>query len=110
MRLFRLKLHIVLPFIQSAHKKNDTIIQFRSPTVNISPNQHLRTSIHLDNWMKELKPFDYHPDPVFNNLTNRVITEASIIIVTVSATVLSVCGETERYWFVPFIWIQKCCK
>lgn len=99
MCLFHLKLHVVLPFIQSAHKKNDTVIQFRSPTVNVSLNQHLRTSIHLDNWVKELKPFDYHPDPIFNNLTKKVITEASIIIVTVSATALSMCGETERNWF-----------
>lgn len=34
--------------------------------------------------MKELKPFEYHPDPIFNDLMKKVITEASIIIVTVS--------------------------
>uniref|UniRef100_A0A8C4HT78 Plexin b2b n=1 Tax=Dicentrarchus labrax TaxID=13489 RepID=A0A8C4HT78_DICLA len=61
---------------------NDTVIQFRSPTANNSVNHPLRTYIHLDNLVKELKPFDYHPDPVFNKLIKKVITEASIIIVT----------------------------
>lgn len=60
------------------------MIQFRSPTVNSSLNQHVRTYIHLDNWVKELKPFDYYSDPIFNDLVKKVITEASIIIVTVS--------------------------
>lgn len=69
---------------QYAHEINDTLIQFRSPTIISSPNQHLRTFILLDNWKKELKPFDYHPDPSFNELTKNVITETSIIIVTVS--------------------------
>ncbi|TKS73691.1 Plexin-B2 Precursor [Collichthys lucidus] len=64
------------------HEKNDTVIQFRSPTVNESLNQHFRTYIHLDNWVKELKPFDYHQNPVFDKLTKNVINEASIIIVT----------------------------
>uniref|UniRef100_A0A3Q1FTE5 Plexin b2b n=1 Tax=Acanthochromis polyacanthus TaxID=80966 RepID=A0A3Q1FTE5_9TELE len=67
---------------ENAHEKNDTVIQFRSPTVNGSANQHFKTSIHLDNWKKELKPFDYHPDPSFNELAKKVITETSIIIVT----------------------------
>ncbi|KAM8750520.1 plexin-B2b [Acanthopagrus schlegelii] len=65
-----------------AHEKNDTVIQFRSPTVNSSLNKPFRTYIQLDKWEKELKPFDYHPDPVFDELLNKVITEASIIIVT----------------------------
>uniref|UniRef100_A0A672Z832 Plexin-B2-like n=1 Tax=Sphaeramia orbicularis TaxID=375764 RepID=A0A672Z832_9TELE len=68
--------------IEHAHKKNDSIIQFWSPTVNHSQSQHLKTFIQLDNWVKELKPFDYHPDPTFNDLPKKVITEASIIIVT----------------------------
>lgn len=70
--------------MQYAHGKNDTVIEFQSPTLNDSLNQHVRTSIHLDNWTKELKPFTYYPDPVFDNLTKNVINEASIIIVTVS--------------------------
>ncbi|XP_041853030.1 plexin-B2b [Melanotaenia boesemani] len=68
--------------IERAYDKNDTAIQFRSPTVNGSMNQYFKTSLHLDNWVKELKPFDYHPDPTFNELTKKVITETSIIIVT----------------------------
>lgn len=71
-------------FTQYAHGKNDTAIEFQSPTVNDSLNQHVRTYIHLDNWSKELKPFAYYPDPVFDNLTKDVFNEASIIIVTVS--------------------------
>ncbi|CAG08637.1 unnamed protein product [Tetraodon nigroviridis] len=70
--------------VEVAHEKNDTVIQFRSPTVNSSLNQHVRTYIQLDNWVKELKPFDYYSDPIFYDLVKNVITEASIIIVTVS--------------------------
>ncbi|XP_035770270.1 plexin-B2b [Neolamprologus brichardi] len=65
-----------------AHEKNDTVIQFQSPTVNGSLNQHLKTVIKLDNWEKELKPFHYHPNPSFNNLQNKIITANSMIIVT----------------------------
>ncbi|CAB1416660.1 unnamed protein product, partial [Pleuronectes platessa] len=68
--------------LENAREKNDTVIQFLSPTVNASLNQPFKTSIKLDNWERELKPFDYHPDPSFNELTKKVITEASIIIVT----------------------------
>ncbi|XP_042079107.1 plexin-B2 [Haplochromis burtoni] len=65
-----------------AHKKNATVIQFQSPTVNGSADQHLKTVIKLDNWEKELKPFFYHPNPSFNNLQNKIITANSMIIVT----------------------------
>lgn len=65
-------------------EKNDTVIMFRSPTVNSSLNQPFKTYVKLDNFEKELKPFDYFPDPSFNELTKNVITETSIIIVTVS--------------------------
>uniref|UniRef100_A0A672GXX2 Sema domain-containing protein n=1 Tax=Salarias fasciatus TaxID=181472 RepID=A0A672GXX2_SALFA len=68
--------------VEAAHEKNDTVILFRSPTVNGSVSLHFRTSIQLDNYEKELKPFDYHPNPSFNELTKKVITETSIIIVT----------------------------
>ncbi|KAM9375774.1 plexin-B2b isoform 1-T3 [Pholidichthys leucotaenia] len=68
--------------VEHAHEKNDTAIQFRSPTVNSSSNRSFKTYIELDNLVKELKPFDYHPNPTFNNLTKNVITETSIIIVT----------------------------
>lgn len=73
-----------LQYIHMAHEKNDTVIQFQSPVVNLShESQHLRTYIKLDNWEKELEPFDYHQDPTFNELRKNVITESSIIIVTV---------------------------
>ncbi|CAJ1056257.1 plexin-B2b [Xyrichtys novacula] len=68
--------------VEEAHEKNDTVIKFRSPTVNGSLSQPYKTYIQLDNFVKELKPFDYHPDPTFNELTKKVITEASLIIVT----------------------------
>lgn len=70
--------------IQDAQEKNDTVIQFKSPTVNNSLYHHCKTYIKLDNWEKELKPFDYHPDPTFNELTKKTFTETGIIIVTVS--------------------------
>uniref|UniRef100_A0A665XB86 Sema domain-containing protein n=1 Tax=Echeneis naucrates TaxID=173247 RepID=A0A665XB86_ECHNA len=68
--------------VSVASEKNDTVIQFQSPTINSSSNQLFKTSIQLDNYKKDLKPFDYHPNPIFNELTKKVITEASIIIVT----------------------------
>uniref|UniRef100_A0A4W6D032 Plexin b2a, tandem duplicate 1 n=1 Tax=Lates calcarifer TaxID=8187 RepID=A0A4W6D032_LATCA len=65
-------------FIQDTLSKNDTVLQFYSPSVNSSFNtQSLRTSLQLDNVYEELKNFDYHPDPSFNKLNNSAITEAS---------------------------------
>ena len=69
---------------QESHRKNDSVIEFHSPELNSSLNQPFKTYIHLDNLVKELKPFDYFPNPSFNEVTKKVITEASIIIVTVS--------------------------
>ncbi|GLD48245.1 plexin-B2-like protein, partial [Lates japonicus] len=70
-------------FIQDTLSKNDTVLQFYSPSVNSSfDTQSLRTSLQLDNVYEELKNFDYHPDPSFNKLAKNVITETSIIIVT----------------------------
>ncbi|XP_029009436.1 plexin-B2b [Betta splendens] len=67
---------------ENAEERNDTFIQFKSPTLRSSLNQPLKTYIQLDNWERELKPFVYHPDPVFYELTKKVITETSIISVT----------------------------
>lgn len=71
-------------FVEEALSKNDTVLQFHSPAVNCSCNiQALQTFLLLDNVVEELKSFDYHPDPSFNELLKNVITETSIIIVTV---------------------------
>nr|XP_061813289.1 plexin-B2-like [Nerophis lumbriciformis] len=67
--------------VSVAHEKNDTVIQFRSPPVNDSLSQQARTYIKLDNWEKELRSFDYHPDPIFYELPKTVFTESSMIIV-----------------------------
>uniref|UniRef100_A0A8C7W188 Plexin b2b n=1 Tax=Oncorhynchus mykiss TaxID=8022 RepID=A0A8C7W188_ONCMY len=70
-------------YLQEALNKNDTVLRFLSPAVNrSSETQVFRTFIQLDNWVRELKPFDYHPNPAFNPLTKKIITETSIIIVT----------------------------
>uniref|UniRef100_A0A4W5MXV2 Plexin b2b n=1 Tax=Hucho hucho TaxID=62062 RepID=A0A4W5MXV2_9TELE len=70
-------------YLQEALNKNDTVLQFLSPAVSRSyETQVIRTFIQLDNWVRELKPFDYHPNPAFNPLTKKIITETSIIIVT----------------------------
>ncbi|XP_022605510.1 plexin-B2-like [Seriola dumerili] len=70
-------------FVQDTLSKNDTVLQFYSPSVNASlDTQSLRTYLFLDNGMEELKNFDYHPNPSFNELAKNVITETSIIIVT----------------------------
>ncbi|KAG9332888.1 hypothetical protein JZ751_014417 [Albula glossodonta] len=69
-------------FEQEFHSKNDTVLQFLSPTVNKTyENQSFRTFVYLDNVQAELKPFDYHPDPIFYELKKKVITETSIISV-----------------------------
>uniref|UniRef100_A0A8C4GMS9 Plexin b2a, tandem duplicate 1 n=1 Tax=Dicentrarchus labrax TaxID=13489 RepID=A0A8C4GMS9_DICLA len=74
---------VEVSFVQEALSKNDTVLQFESPEVK-SPydSQSLRTVLYLDNMNEELKGFDYHPDPTFNDLAKNVITETSIIIVT----------------------------
>uniref|UniRef100_A0A665UTT9 Plexin-B2-like n=1 Tax=Echeneis naucrates TaxID=173247 RepID=A0A665UTT9_ECHNA len=73
-------------FVQESLSKNDTVLQFYSPSLNATQDtQSLRTVLQLDNIEEDLKDFDYHPNPSFNELAKNVITETSIIIVTVSA-------------------------
>uniref|UniRef100_A0A667Z509 Plexin b2a, tandem duplicate 1 n=1 Tax=Myripristis murdjan TaxID=586833 RepID=A0A667Z509_9TELE len=75
-------------FVQEVFSKNDTVLQFNSPAVNCCADTQLfRTFLQLDNVQEELKGFDYHPDPTFNKLSKNVITETSIIIVTVRVDV-----------------------
>ncbi|XP_072233761.1 plexin-B2-like [Leuresthes tenuis] len=70
-------------FVQAALKKNDTVLLFDSPSVyNCCDSQSLRTVLQLDNVVEELKSFNYHPNPIFDELAKNVITETSIIIVT----------------------------
>ncbi|XP_069375673.1 plexin-B2-like isoform X2 [Paralichthys olivaceus] len=70
-------------FVEEFLSKNDTVLQFYSPPVNTSlDTQTLRTVLHLDSMTEQLKNFDYHPDPSFDELLKNVITETSIIIVT----------------------------
>lgn len=69
--------------------KNDTVIVFMSPAVSDTYDS-FATSIYLDNYRKTLAPFEYHPDPHFNNLSKTIITENSMIIVTVSILRLAV--------------------
>uniref|UniRef100_A0A6Q2XLT3 Sema domain-containing protein n=1 Tax=Esox lucius TaxID=8010 RepID=A0A6Q2XLT3_ESOLU len=65
-----------------AVSKNDTVLQFLSPAVNAS-YESFKTYVQLDNYERELTPFDYHPDPAFNLFAKPIIiTETSIISVT----------------------------
>lgn len=61
------------------------MVEFLSPAVIWSASRSLRAVLQLDNAEEELKAFTYHPDPTFNELSKTVITETSVIIVTVSA-------------------------
>lgn len=54
-----------------------------SPAVNESYYSST-TSVYLDNYQKTLTPFEYHSDPYFDKLSKTVITENSMIIITVS--------------------------
>lgn len=71
----------LIEFVQEAKSKNDTVLQFSSPAVNCCV-ESIRTVLQLDNMVEELKNFDYHLNPTFDQLSKNVITETSIIIVT----------------------------
>uniref|UniRef100_A0A6Q2YY19 Plexin b2a, tandem duplicate 1 n=1 Tax=Esox lucius TaxID=8010 RepID=A0A6Q2YY19_ESOLU len=71
-------------YVQDYVSKNDTVLEFESPEVNMSQAGQLafRTLLQLDNVQVELKNFMYHTNPTFDRLAKDVITETSIIIVT----------------------------
>ncbi|XP_072528465.1 plexin-B2b isoform X2 [Salminus brasiliensis] len=70
-------------FVQEAVIKNDTTLQFLSPVVDRKyESQSFSMSIHLDNVVDKLSPFEYHRDPDFFPLSNTVIIENSVFIVT----------------------------
>ncbi|KAA8580094.1 hypothetical protein FQN60_005938 [Etheostoma spectabile] len=69
-------------FVEEALSKNDTILQFYSPAVNCCVDgQSPRTLVQLDDVQEDLKGFDYHPDPSFNDLAKNVITDETSIII-----------------------------
>ncbi|KAF6715731.1 Plexin-B2 [Oryzias melastigma] len=67
--------------LELAEEKNDTLIKFSSPEIKGSLKQHLKAFIHLDNFVKELKPFDYYSNPTFNDLTKMIIPKTSLIVI-----------------------------
>uniref|UniRef100_A0A665UTN9 Plexin-B2-like n=1 Tax=Echeneis naucrates TaxID=173247 RepID=A0A665UTN9_ECHNA len=59
-------------FVQESLSKNDTVLQFYSPSLNATQDtQSLRTVLQLDNIEEDLKDFDYHPNPSFNELAKN---------------------------------------
>ncbi|MCI4388937.1 hypothetical protein PGIGA_G00091900 [Pangasianodon gigas] len=69
-------------FAQEYISKNETVLEFLSPTVNGSlEDQSFRTVLELDNIQVNLSEFEYHADPVFNPMTDKPISAGSIIIV-----------------------------
>uniref|UniRef100_A0A8C1S019 Plexin b2a n=1 Tax=Cyprinus carpio TaxID=7962 RepID=A0A8C1S019_CYPCA len=67
-------------FFQEFSFKNESVLEFLSPIVNKTYiNQSLRTIIQLDNLVENLTEFIYHQDPSFVHLTDKAITENSII-------------------------------
>uniref|UniRef100_A0A673HVF2 Plexin-B2-like n=1 Tax=Sinocyclocheilus rhinocerous TaxID=307959 RepID=A0A673HVF2_9TELE len=69
-----------LQFVQEVIYKNESVLEFLSPIVNKTYiNQSLRTIIQLDNLVENLTEFVYHQDPSFVPLTDKAITENSII-------------------------------
>uniref|UniRef100_A0A8C9W004 Plexin B2 n=1 Tax=Scleropages formosus TaxID=113540 RepID=A0A8C9W004_SCLFO len=76
---------LILPlqFEVEVKGKNDTVMQFSSPTVKVTDGiASLRAFIIMDNIELELKPFDYHPDPTFEENQKRIVSENTIISVT----------------------------
>ncbi|XP_030643312.1 plexin-B2a [Chanos chanos] len=70
-------------FVEEAQNKSDTSLEFHSPAVNKSfENQSFKTIIQLDNVQEQLLSFDYYTDPVFKNLSNNIITEGGVLIVS----------------------------
>uniref|UniRef100_A0A6Q2XWD0 Plexin b2a, tandem duplicate 1 n=1 Tax=Esox lucius TaxID=8010 RepID=A0A6Q2XWD0_ESOLU len=78
--------------------KNDTVLEFESPEVNMSQAGQLafRTLLQLDNVQVELKNFMYHTNPTFDRLAKDVITETSIIIVTVNSSNTAMTAEEAQ--------------
>ncbi|KAL7867664.1 hypothetical protein SRHO_G00090480 [Serrasalmus rhombeus] len=72
----------VQEFVEEAVSKNDSMLLFLSPAVNRTSDSQMITSIHLDSYTKELKPFEYHTNPIFYKLSKDVIIENSVFIVT----------------------------
>ncbi|XP_077090611.1 plexin-B2a [Siphateles boraxobius] len=69
-----------MEFFQEVSSKNESVLEFLSPVVNNTyVNLSLRTIIQLDNLVENLTNFVYHPDPTFDMLINKAITENSII-------------------------------
>uniref|UniRef100_A0A8C2H1H5 Plexin b2a n=1 Tax=Cyprinus carpio TaxID=7962 RepID=A0A8C2H1H5_CYPCA len=67
-------------FFQEFSFKNESVLEFLSPIVNKTYiNQSLRTIIQMDNLVENLTEFIYHQDPSFVPLTDKAITENSII-------------------------------
>uniref|UniRef100_A0A672SRZ7 Plexin B2 n=1 Tax=Sinocyclocheilus grahami TaxID=75366 RepID=A0A672SRZ7_SINGR len=76
-----------LQFVQEVSYKNESVLEFLSPIVNKTYiNQSLRTIIQLDNLVENLTEFVYHQDPSFVPLTDKAITENSIINVNATMT------------------------
>ncbi|XP_064175637.1 plexin-B2-like isoform X2 [Anguilla rostrata] len=67
-------------FVEEALRKNNTALYFHSPAVDSA--KCLRAYVALDNVQAPLESFSYHPNPHFDDITKRVITENSIISVT----------------------------
>ncbi|KAA0720962.1 Plexin-B2 Precursor [Triplophysa tibetana] len=66
-------------FVEEFISKNDTVLEFLSPIVEKSyENLTLNITIKLDN-VENILDFFYHPDPTFVHLTDKAITEGSII-------------------------------
>lgn len=79
--------------MQKVISKNETVLEFLSPAVNVSlEDQSLRTVLELDNIQENLTEFEYHSNPVFEKMVDKSISAGSIIIVHVSATLC-----TTRY-------------
>ncbi|KAG7454750.1 hypothetical protein MATL_G00263040 [Megalops atlanticus] len=70
-------------FMTEALSKNDSVLQFLSPEVDKSYENHsFRTVVFLDNVQEELQGFVYHPNPIFDNMSKTFFMEASAISVT----------------------------
>ncbi|XP_072528708.1 plexin-B2a [Salminus brasiliensis] len=88
-------------FVQKFLFKNDTLLQFLSPPVNMTDrNRSFKTVVQLDSVRKNLTDFEYHPDPLFMNLTSPMHISASSIIIVYGRSLSKAMTAEEAQAFV----------
>ncbi|KAK3518385.1 hypothetical protein QTP86_018492, partial [Hemibagrus guttatus] len=69
-------------YVQEYDNKNETTLEFLSPTVNNTlEDLSFRTILELDNIQVNLTEFQYHSNPTFTEMKDKAISAGGIVIV-----------------------------